>query len=537
MTFSQIQRIDLIGNEKISDEKILKKINFEVGSEIDETEIERWIKEILTVYKNEGYLNASVSFKKEINTLKFFIVEGRIFKVGEIELEGNRFFSDSYLTSLLSLKPGTIFKENLLEEDVDVILRNYENSGFPFTKIFPQNFKLDNNRIYFKLKIEEGPLIRIKKIDVEGNDFTKDYVVKREMRIEKGSIYSQRKIEEAKGNLQRLNIFDVEAVELIPIEGGWVSLLVKIVEGRTNYIHGVLGYVPSKNGNPNYTGIVEFIIKNLFGTGRKLSAKWESKTELSRTIYLKYEEPWVFGFPLNVGVELYSQIEDTTYTSNSTSGYIEAPLFKSLTFKTEFGIEKVNTEDYNSTKYKGKISTSVDTRDEIMNPKRGILYDFFTEYGYKRISPIQPIPDLRERDKVVKMGFSLNHYLNFVRNYVIFGGIDGRQVTSTHESIAVEEQFKLGGTKTVRGYKEEQFYGSRMVWSNLELRFITSRKSRLYLFFDSGYLENTKEKIIYGYGAGVAIDSRLGIFSLDYGVGRDDRIYRGKIHLGLGAEF
>ncbi len=129
--------------------------------------------------------------------------------------------------------------------------------------------------------------------------------------------------------------------------------------------------------------------------------------------------------------------------------------------------------------------------------------------------------------------------------------VHGRQVKSNAPpEILVTDQFRFGGATTLRGYREEQFRGSRVAWSNIEYRYLLSRRTRAFVFFDAGYYSgfeyinaatspqlNPVENNVYAWGFGARVDTPLGIIGVDYGLGQGDPLTNGKVHVSLVNSF
>jgi outer membrane protein insertion porin family len=122
-------------------------------------------------------------------------------------------------------------------------------------------------------------------------------------------------------------------------------------------------------------------------------------------------------------------------------------------------------------------------------------------------------------------------------------------VVSSEKFIPTYEQFYLGGTNTLRGYAEEQFLGSRIAWTNLELRRLFARNSRVAIFYDLGYYREKRlnpfrpdsSEIVKGtrsgYGIGLRAGNETALLKLDYALGQGDHFEQGKIHVGLESRF
>jgi outer membrane protein assembly factor BamA len=129
-------------------------------------------------------------------------------------------------------------------------------------------------------------------------------------------------------------------------------------------------------------------------------------------------------------------------------------------------------------------------------------------------------------------------------------GLHGRKISSSR--LEQSDLYQIGGTNTVRGYRENQFYGSQTVWSNLEYRFLTGRSSSVFGLFDAGYFSrpsdelrhkefgydiSSQENFLYGYGIGARIETALGIIRVSYALSEGDGFSAGKIHFGIANDF
>jgi outer membrane protein insertion porin family len=114
-------------------------------------------------------------------------------------------------------------------------------------------------------------------------------------------------------------------------------------------------------------------------------------------------------------------------------------------------------------------------------------------------------------------------------------------IASSEADVPFHELLTLGGATDLRGYREEQFRGTRTALASLEYRFILSRFSRFLLFVDAGYYyrdgSNFAKGTKLGYGIGLRSETRLSIIGVDYGLGEGDGLLEGKLHLSLVRQF
>jgi outer membrane protein insertion porin family len=123
-------------------------------------------------------------------------------------------------------------------------------------------------------------------------------------------------------------------------------------------------------------------------------------------------------------------------------------------------------------------------------------------------------------------------------------GLHGREMRGT--SFEESDLFRLGGTNSLRGYRENQFLGSRVLWSNLEYRLLLTRRTFAFIFYDTGYYQRKEEpeKLIekqeafnMGYGLGLNVETGIGVLAVSFALAKGDSFSEGKIHFGLINEF
>ena len=456
-----------------------------------------------------------------------------------------------------------IFYTKELESSIEQILIDFENSGYPFAnvKISSVEFLTDSseniNRVNIHLKIESGNISKIDKIDIRGNTSTKDYVIIRELRLDYSEPYDQRKIEEFPKRLNRLRFF-----EPVPIPQFYFNsknegvLVIDVKEKNTNNFDGIIGYIPAgKNESSGYvTGLVNISLRNLFGTGRAASLKWNKYDRNSQELDIKYLEPWFLSFPININVGLYQRIQDSTYVQRKIEGSIEylatEDISAGLVIGTESVVPTVRTIPvftvFNSSYLTTGANLKIDTRDDPYSPTEGFLFNNTYSYTRKKINgPLEYItPSTQTSVDLQRFTVSFYYFYELFSRQIVALGVNGKELrTSSFEN---SDLFRLGGTNSLRGYREDQFLGSRIFWSNLEYRALFTRRTYGFVFFDTGYYLRPEEQekniskqedFLYGFGLGLNIETGLGVLRVSYALGEGDTFSDGKIHFGIINEF
>jgi len=264
-----------------------------------------------TIYHNAaGNLNIDMQMK-----------EGKKYYFGNLTWRGNTKYSDSLLTSILNIKKGDIYNREILfnklgktptAEGGDVS-GLYQDDGYLFFRIDPIETAVYNDTIDFEIRVMEGPQATIKTIRIAGNDKTKDFVVRREIRTIPGDKFSRSLLIRSQREIAQLNYFDQEKIKMEPIpnaEDGTVDINYGVEEKSSDQLElsaGWGGYI----GLTGTLGVTfnNFSSKNLFnkkawdplpmGDGQKLSVRVQSNGKAFRSYNFTFTEPWFGGIKRN----------------------------------------------------------------------------------------------------------------------------------------------------------------------------------------------------------------------------------------------
>jgi len=561
-----IRQVKFEGNKLLSQKQLSSLISIEPGGNFQKDALETGLLRILDEYRQRGIFFAKVNPKFEYapgdSSLTQIIVtiqiqEGKQLKIGTIVLEGNTMFADSELKNELRLRVGDSFNDAEFNDGIEKILQLYSEHGHPKVNVSPTDFdrktksvarneaiseaNIDekSGAVNLKIIIDEGPLVKINEVKVEGLQKTKEAIVLRELSVHPGDIYVQEKIDQSYHRLNNLGYFYEVSPALLQ-EGekpDEVIFNAQVTEARTGRFNGVLGYAPptSLDEKPQLTGVIEASEINLLGTGRCLNILWKSGTlEVYRC---GYEEPWVLGKPLKIGFEfsgLKQTEQHTGFVSKERSGslMVGTNLMKWLEGSLAATYKRIDLpaeidNSQSGIKYGLTFSLQRDSRNYYLNPVRGRVDKIALEISQGDF-------------KLRKIWLDFNQYFQTWEKQVVAIGLHAASTWGIN--IPPTELFYLGGANTLRGYNEDWFKGPRRLYSNIEYRFLTGRASQIFLFLDLGTVSkidqpNVLESLKIGYGFGMRLESKGGLMSLDYGLARGYSALEGKIHLSLGTAF
>jgi outer membrane protein insertion porin family len=561
-----IQSLKISGNTAFSSRQLIDEMSSRMSLAYSPTILQNDIRSMMERYRQAGYIDIAIvigsleySPDSAVVDVHLSVNEGRQALLARFVLMGLHQFTDEEILSRFDLKPGEPLDEPALEQDVEELLSRYERAGFPLAQCRIAGVERrrgdESDSLDLTLAIDEGQRVTIDEIQVQGNKETDPAVVVRETRLQVGETFNPAKVNAIRQRLQRLNIFsDVSEPELYTRnnKGG---LLIKVREGNTNTFDGVVGYIPSTStGQSGYvTGLASISMRNLFGTGRKLSFNWQREDRNSQELGFRYVEPWLFSAPVNLGGGFLQRQQDTSYVRRVFDLKAELMFSEELSASLLFGSENIipsadsaGGRVFRSSTTSIGVELQYDTRDDIYAPTTGARYRTDYSFGNKRTSniPAAFIGRVASRVTVQRFALDVDFYLTTFTRQVLALGVHERELQSAQ--LEEGELFRLGGTRTLRGYRENQFIGSRVAWSNTEYRFLLARRSFIYGFLDAGYYLRMADDVRsipqvdgfrYGYGIGVQLETVLGNLGVSFALGQGDTFGTGKIHFGLINEF
>jgi len=555
----KISRVRVAGNSRLSAREIEKMVP---SGDYTVAQLREAIHRVLQRYRQRGNYFSHIDVADSGAVLKLSVTEGPLLRLKKIVITTQDSLLRQEIESRLDIRqPESVAAA--INLNADQVLDYLENNGYPFGEILVDSLSLspapDSTRLqltcYFRL--EPGPLVAIDSIVVRGNTLTRRDVIVRELRIKRGEIYNHNRVARARLRLLRTGWFNqVAEPEIFVDKQGRGYLAIAVKEGSPNQLNAVLGYNPAAtNREKGYlTGLIDVAFNNLLGTGREVTAYWQKKDRRSQELRFHYVEPWVAGYPINMGGGFQQTIQDTSFIRRNLEFEIKLPFSDVVTFNANVGTEEVLPDSIGQVLYQlprssswlAKIGFRYDTRNDFFNPSRGVLYQTQFEYARKNVSPApfiaaDQVPSGRfRRDRWL---VDIELYLPTLRWQTVLLGIHGRRVKSNEKYLPLSDLFRFGGTGSVRGYREEEFWGQKVAWFNLEYRYLLARRSRVFLFLDGGYFwrkdrqQNVIKDDMIGYGFGLRIETRLGLIGIDYGLGQGRGLTDGLVHVGLTNKF
>ena len=297
---AKIDTFKISGAEKISEESLLKLfkigeadmmiVNYFTNKDLfTETEFSQGIDSLNNFYFDQGYMDfkilnvdSSLDDKKEKISIDIQVSEGIQYKLGKISFDGgSEIFSKDELFQSISLNEGDIFNRNLIINDIQILTDMFADKGFAYVDINPVTTDLiDSINIDFKITLNKK--VYINRILISGNTRTQDEVIRREIGIAEGGLYSRSVLRDSLLKLRRLGYFSDVQISTEEVIGmpDKINIAFEVEETQTGSVSFSMSH--SNNYGISFGAGVEE--KNIFGSGNTLNANFkisESFNELS----------------------------------------------------------------------------------------------------------------------------------------------------------------------------------------------------------------------------------------------------------------
>jgi len=523
-------------------------------------------------YANHGFIEAQVGqpkveFKDDGIYVTFEVKEGRRFKLGAVTYSGDLLESDEKLGELIQTDDlavdGDYLDRSLLRTDAQALTEYYSNYGYAFAEA---NYLIRPNTETLVADVEfalsKRQKIYIRRVVIQGNDRTRDNVIRRKMLLSDGDLFSGEKLRLSTRSINNSNYFQMADIETIPTsDEGLMDLKVKVQEKATGELSAGAGY--SSSAGVYFTSAVKE--RNLFGKGyaASLEGGWSgssSRYNLSFTNPNFQDSPWL------VGGDVYYYLDDFDDYGRDTLGTrmrVGHPLgtysYTNLQYRLET-YEITNVDSNSAQEIQDIEGTNVasalygdlvrNTLDRYLNPSEGMKSSVSMEYaGGLMMGDDEFIKYIADHSQYFPLWGDHVFHVHAQAGYVMenFAG----------EDIPIFERFYLGGINSVRGYKNryisprdeatgDRVGGNKMAFTNLEYLFPLLDEMGVMgvAFFDAGQVwddgESMDLEMEKSIGAGIRWYSAFGPLRLEYGYALDtirEQGGKGKLEFSIGQFF
>src|SRR6266581_3320583 len=304
-----VRDLSFAGNKRLDAAVLQEKIDLKLGG----------------VYNDNGYIQARVeSTETQVDrqnarvTIRIVVVEGPQFRVGGVDITGNNILPIEEIRRRVQLKPNDIYSRAKLRDSAKDIGDVYGTIGRAAADVNPQiALDVPNRKINITLEITEGPEVFVERINISGNTRSQEKILRREIPMAEGDLFTTQKLERAKQKLKNLNYF--EKVETKTVPGSTKDKIIVNIEvtEKPTGIFSVGGGYSSQDGA---LGTVDLSQNNFLGRGLQVAIRLRGGAALQEGT-IGITDPWFLDRPLAAGFDIFSNRRvNQDYTQASTGG-------------------------------------------------------------------------------------------------------------------------------------------------------------------------------------------------------------------------
>ena len=482
-----ITDIEFNGNERYSDRQLRNQMSLSEGglftwisksNRFSETKFRQDLESINDFYQNNGYfdfritdVDVAMSEDKKAQTIKVDVHEGQRYRWGKVVIEGDtREVPKAELEKLLTMKEGSWYDRSKMMDSLKTMQDRMGSAGYAFSQIDvrPQA-NPETGVVDFTLLVAPDRKVYVNRINISGNNKTRDEVVRRELRQMESAPYDVSKIQRSRERVELLGYFDNVQVDAQPVAGtpDQVDLNMSVNERATGSLEVAAGWVQD-DGLVLSAGVSQ---DNLFGTGKSVSAR-VSNAKVSKQASLSFTDPYFTPDGVSLGYDIYYRGYNPYKSDNNRLGYktdtygigarMGVPITEYDRVNFGLGLERLNVKLYedqnpppryqefvrqNGEKnwiVKGNVGWGRNKTDSALWPTRGYMTSVNLDAGL-------PGGDLQY--------YSLNHdqkwFFPLSKDFTLMlsgevGYGDGYGKT---EQLPFFQNFYGGGLGSVRGYE------------------------------------------------------------------------------------
>jgi len=474
--------------------------------------------------QEKGYLEAKVgqpsfssrrkqnTFGRIQNMLKIIIpVEpGPRYKLGNVNIEGNKIIRSDFLASMMKLKKGKTYNIKKRNKILEEIRKIYGSLGYIYAQVVPVDNLDPVKRVAdLTVRISEGEIAYVGKLEFKGNTYTRDHVIRREWFLREGGRLNMNALESSITRMKQLGLVTIEKMPEVkpdPADPQKVDIIAEVKELNRQMINFQVGY----SGYDGLFVALGYSTQNFMGMGETVGINLQSGTR-SKQYSLNFTEPYLFNVA-NMGFSIYkTSIRIPNYYTRSGEGFNLSTSFRFWRYwgsSFYYSFENVQMDEVN---------------EEIFPSDSYYYYLYFGEEGKRKISSISPTLYYSTVDSPLFPTRGVKYLLSYRYSGGFLGGDVNMHKTKLqfvkffpigkrhtfgiqlvyegikkfgNKDIPRYERFFLGGEQSIRGFdiyrigprdpRGYVFGGNKAFHLNLEYSIPFNQQLACVFFFDMG---------------------------------------------------
>lgn len=336
----QVRQLNFVGNRQVRKEELTPYLQTQEGSLLSlisnsgtfkEDAFEKDQQAVQALYLDKGFVNIKVGKPTIALTpdktglfITIPVEEGEKYNIGKIEFAGETLGEEAALRRIIRTKSGELFSRSKVGGDLFAVGDHFKDMGYAYANVTPLTNTDPKTRIVdLSYEIQPGPLVYFERIEITGNDKTRDKVVRRELRIYEGQKYNATGIKVSKNRVTALGFFETVEIKTRPGSASDKIIAEVTVKERAT---GTFQIGAGFSSYENFILTGQISQNNFFGWGQTLSlqVQWSSVRQLGQ---IQFVEPyfldtrWTFAFDVYATEGAYTTFTRRAIGGSMTWGY------------------------------------------------------------------------------------------------------------------------------------------------------------------------------------------------------------------------
>lgn len=586
---AKIKQIQIIGNKAFSESTLRDQFNLDTGGwmswytksdRYSRTKLNGDLESLRSYYLSRGFLEfridstqVSMSPDKQEMSITINVTEGERFVVSGVRLEGNYLEKTDEFKTLVKIQPGQPYNAESVAETVKAFTDHFGKFGFAFARVDASpEIDREQNRVVIVLQANPSRRAYVRRIQIAGNNRTRDEVIRRELRQYESAWYDGDKIKLSRDRVDRLGYFTEVNLETLEVPGApdQVDLQLNVTEKPTGSITLGAGFSSYEKLALTF-GISQ---ENAFGSGNYLSMQVNT-SRYNRNIILSSTDPYFTEGGISRTLDLFYRTTRPYYGDlnaysivNSGAGLrFGVPVAEKDTVFVGANLEQTEIRTgtglpdayINYTNQFGMVSTAVpltlgwanDGRDSGLVPTRGTYQRLYSDVSFAGDA------------RYYRANYQFQQYIPITKKYTFAFNTDlGYGAGTSGKPFPIFKNYYVGGMGSVRGYQQATLGPTRLASASnstpvylggskkvvLNGEFVgpfpgtgNDKTLRIFAFVDAGYAYGENDPIRLSqlrasYGVGLSWISPMGPLRFSYGMPvkqrPEDRIQRLQFQIG-----
>jgi len=554
-------------------------LNYKFIKRIDSMQQVRAIAGFVNYYKARGFAAVSIdSLKWGKGEVNAFVFVGKKYVV-------KSFTADYQITkanSLLSLSEkfsNSAIDTSVFSNYANAVLGFYEDNGYPFCSLKTDSTILNKNKLEVFLSIDKGALFLFDSMHIDGDANVKKTFLSAYTGLRVGKVYSESVYRKAFDKLNQLPFLSAERIpQMVFVNGGKAKPYLYLKKKKSDQVNGIVGLAPSTANNAQAQSFVftgEFLLKlnNLFKTGKMVMINWKSFQARSQELKTAFNYPYILGQPFGADLAVDFLKFDTLYSNFNRQIGIQYYTSGINGFKVFYKVNTTNLISVDTNKVRAKeslpdinsvqtaqygLSANFNLLDYRFNPRKGWWIESTISAGTKQILTDNRIASVKFgtanynlydstvlKTNQYQIKLKVDKFFPIGLKGTIKAGVSIEQIVAP--VIYFNEVMREGGINSLKGFNEQSIYATNFNMLDFEYRYLLGPNSYIKAFWNGAYYEdhttgkNATYDTPWGFGVGGNIETRAGILSILYALGKEKQnnfdLRAGKIHFGISSYF